>query len=117
MLGTRPASLDAPISSDSATEFGESVADEETRTPFEALRDKDLRNKVESLLQELDDREKRIISQRFGFGGGERKTLQHIGDKLGVSRERIRQLENVALEKLRHALSKKEGPVGLPIAA
>jgi RNA polymerase primary sigma factor len=116
-VGIRPASLDAPISDESSTEFGESVADEETRTPFEALRDKDLRKKVEGLLQELDDREKKIISQRFGFGGGERKTLQYIGNKLGVSRERIRQLENVALEKLRHALNQEEAPIALPIAA
>jgi RNA polymerase primary sigma factor len=115
--GIRPASLDAPISDDDLTEFGESVADEEARTPFELLREKDLHNKVDGLLDELDAREKKIISQRFGFGGGERKTLQHIGDKLGVSRERIRQLENAALEKLRHALNQKEGPVGLPIAA
>jgi len=115
--GIRPASLDAPISNESATEFGERVADEETRTPFEVLRDKDLRHKVEGLLQELDDREKKIISQRYGIGSGERKTLQHIGNKLGVSRERIRQLENVALEKLRQALNQKERPVALPIAA
>jgi RNA polymerase primary sigma factor len=115
--GIRPASLDAPITNDSSTEFGESVADEETRTPFELLRDKDLRGKVEGLLQALDDREKKIIFQRYGIGSGERKTLQHIGNKLGVSRERIRQLENVALEKLRHALNQKERPVRLPIAA
>jgi RNA polymerase primary sigma factor len=115
--GIRPASLDAPISNDDLTEFGESVADEEARTPFELLREKDLHNKVDGLLRELDAREKKIISQRFGFGGGERKTLQEVGDKLGVSRERIRQLENVALEKLRHALNQKEGPVGFPIAA
>lgn len=115
--GIRPASLDAPINNESATEFGESVADEETRTPFEVLRDKDLRSKIDGLLKELDPREKKIISQRFGFGGGERKTLQEVGDKLGVSRERIRQLENVALEKLRHALNQKEEPVGFPIAA
>jgi RNA polymerase primary sigma factor len=115
--GIRPASLDAPISNDDLTEFGESVADEEARTPFELLREKDLYNKVDGLLDELDAREKKIISQRFGFGGGERKTLEHIGNKLGVSRERIRQLENIALEKLRHALNQTEGPAGLPIAA
>jgi RNA polymerase primary sigma factor len=115
--GIRPASLDAPISDDDLTEFGESVADEEARTPFELLREKDLHNKVDGLLDELDAREKKIISQRFGFGGGERKTLQELGHKLGVSRERIRQLENIALEKLRRALSQKEEPVGLPIAA
>jgi RNA polymerase primary sigma factor len=113
----RPASLDAPIGDQDLTEFGESVADEEARTPFEVLRDKDLRNEVDGLLEELDDREKKIISERFGFDGGKRKTLQQIGNKLGVSRERIRQLENVALVKLRRALSQKEAPIGLPAAA
>jgi RNA polymerase primary sigma factor len=113
----RPASLDAPIGDDDLTEFGESVADEEARTPFELLREKDLHNKVDGLLDELSDREKKIISQRFGFGGGERKTLQQIGNKLGVSRERIRQLESIALAKLRRALSQEEDTIGLPAAA
>jgi RNA polymerase primary sigma factor len=115
--GIRAASLDAPISNDGLAELGESVADEKAPTPFESLRDKDLRDKVDGLLKELDDREKKIISQRFGFGGGERKTLQQIGNKLGVSRERIRQLENAALSKLRHALGKQESVMGLPLAA
>jgi RNA polymerase primary sigma factor len=113
----RAASLDAPIGDDDLTEFGESVADEEARTPFELLREKDLHNRVDGLLNELDDREREIISQRFGFGGGERGTLQQIGNKLGVSRERIRQLENTALSKLRRAFSEKEGAIGLPVAA
>src|SRR3984893_15766575 len=113
----RPASLDAPISDDDLTEFGESVADEEARTPFELLRDKDLHNDVDGLLEVLNDREKEIISQRFGFDGGERKTLEEVGQKLGVTRERIRQLQNSALSKLRRALSQREGPIGLPLAA
>jgi RNA polymerase primary sigma factor len=113
----RAASLDAPIGDDDLTEFGESVADEEARTPFELLREKDLHTTVDELLDELDDREKKIISQRFGFGGGERKTLQQIGNKLGVSRERIRQLENIALSKLRRALRQGEAAIGLPVAA
>jgi RNA polymerase primary sigma factor len=112
-----PASLDAPISDDDLTEFGESVEDEDARTPFELLRDKDLHNDVDGLLGALNDREKKIISQRFGFDGGARKTLEEIGKKLGVSRERIRQLENIALSKLRRALSQKEDPIGLPVAA
>ena len=115
---TSLASLDAPISDDDLTEFGESVADEQARTPFELLRDKDLHNDVDGLLEVLDDREKEIISQRFGFGGGEQKTLEEIGRKFRVSRERIRQLQNEALSKLRRALSQKEHPVvGLPLAA
>jgi len=113
----RPASLDAPISDNDLTELSESIADEKTGTPFEFLRDKDLRNEVGGLLEELDDREKRIISQRFGFDGGQRKTLQEMGRRLGVSRERIRQLENSALAKLRRALSQKQGVLGLPVAA
>jgi RNA polymerase primary sigma factor len=113
----RPSSLEAPISDDDLTEFGESVGDEEARTPFELLRDKDLQNNIGGLLEVLDDREKKIISQRFGFDGGARKTLDEIGKKFGVSRERIRQLENVALSKLRRALSQRERSIGLPVAA
>jgi RNA polymerase primary sigma factor len=116
-VSIRPASLDAPISEDDLTELGETVEDEQARTPFELLRDKDLHNDVDGLLGKLDDREKKIISQRFGFDGGGRKTLEEIGKKLGVSRERIRQLENIALSKLRRALSQKEDPIGLPVAA
>jgi RNA polymerase primary sigma factor len=112
-----PASLDAPISDDDLTEFGESVGDEEARTPFELLCDKDLHNKLDGLLEVLNDREKKIISQRFGFDGGERKTLEEVGQKLRVSRERIRQLQNIALSKLRRALSQKERPVDIALPA
>jgi RNA polymerase primary sigma factor len=116
-VSIRPSSLEAPISEDDLTEFGESVGDEEARTPFELLRDKDMQNNVGGLLEVLDDREKKIISQRFGFDGGARKTLNEIGKKFGVSRERIRQLENIALSKLRRALSQRERSIGLPVAA
>jgi RNA polymerase primary sigma factor len=116
-IGIRPTSLDAPISDDGLTEFGESVADEEAQTPFELLRDKDLRSKVDGLLEELNGREKKIIAERFGFGGRQRKTLQEVGETLGISRERIRQLENAALAKLRRALSLKEEPIGRLVAA
>ena len=115
-FSTRPASLDAPIADDDLTEFGESVADGEARTPFELLRDKDLHNGVDDLLEGLNDREKKIISQRFGLDGGP-KTLQEVGNELGVSRERIRQLENSALSKLRRAFSLKERPIGFQVAA
>jgi RNA polymerase primary sigma factor len=116
-IGIRPASLDAPIGDDGLTKFGESVADEEAQSPFELLRDKDLRSKVDGLLGELNGREKKIIAERFGLGGTARKTLQQVGDILGVSRERIRQLENAALAKLRRALSLKEEPIGSFVAA
>jgi len=118
-VSIRPASLDAPISDNDLTEFGESIGDEEARTPFEFLRDRDLHNEIGGLLEVLDDREKKIISQRFGFDGRKRKTLEEVGEKLGVTRERIRQLQNSALSKLRRALSQKERltDFGLPAAA
>ncbi len=116
-VSIRPASLDAPISADDLTEFGETVGDEDGSTPFESLRDKDLRDRLGGLLEVLDDREKKIISQRFGFDGGKRKTLEEVGEKLGVTRERIRQLQNSALSKLRRALSQKERPTDLALPA
>ena len=115
----RPASLDAPISDDDSTEFGEIVGDEYAQTPFELLRDKNLRNELGGLLAVLDDREKKIVFQRFGLDGGKPKTLEEVGKRFGVTRERIRQLQNIALSKLRRALSKKERPVDveLPVEA
>src|SRR6202047_5596279 len=72
-VSIRPASLDAPISDDDSTEFGEIVGDEEAQTPFELLRDKNLRDEVSELLEVLDDRERKIIFQRFGLDGGKPK--------------------------------------------
>jgi RNA polymerase primary sigma factor len=109
-LGIRPASLDAPIGDDDSTAFGEIIGDEAAQTPFELLRDKNLRSEMSSLLEVLDQREKKIIFERFGLNGGQPKTLEDVGKNFGITRERIRQLQNVALAKLRRALSKKEDP-------
>src|SRR5205085_12622647 len=118
-LGIRPASLNAPIGDDDSTEFGESVGDENAPTPFEWLRDENLRGEVEALIEVLDSREKKIISERFGLDGGKPKTLEDVGKDFGITRERIRQLQNIALAKLRRALSKREdlSSVLQPIAA
>src|SRR5207245_1099422 len=107
-LGIRPASLDATIGDDDSTEFGESVGDEEAQTPFELLRDRNLLDEMDGLLGVLDKREMKIISQRFGLDGGGPKTLENVAKNFGITRERIRQLQNIALAKLRRALSKKE---------
>ncbi len=119
-LGIRPASLDAPLGDDDdSTEFGALVGDEEAQTPFELLRDKNLLGEVDGLIDVLDAREKKIISQRFGLDGGNPKTLEDVGKDLGVTRERIRQLQNIALAKLRRGLSKKEDTLDAaqPVAA
>ncbi len=117
-IGIRPASLDAPIGDDDSTQFGESVGDD-AQTPFEWLRDKNLRGEVDGLIAVLDNREKKIISQRFGLNGGKPKTLEDVGRDFGVTRERIRQLQNIALAKLRRALRKREDlfDTAQPVAA
>jgi RNA polymerase primary sigma factor len=109
-VSIRPASLDAQISDDDSTEFGELVGDEDAQTPFELLRDRNLRDEVSDLLEVLDDRQRKMIFQRFGLDGGKPKTLEEVGKEFGVTRERIRQLQNIALAKLRQALDKKETP-------
>ena len=110
-VSIRPASLDAPISDDDSTKFGEIVGDEDAQTPFELFRDKNLRDAVSELLEVLDDRERKIIFHRFGLAGGNPKTLEEVGKQFGVTRERIRQLQNIALVKLRRALAKREKPI------
>jgi RNA polymerase primary sigma factor len=118
-LGIRPTSLDGPIGDDDSTKFGEVIGDEEAQTPFEFLRDKNLHDEVDGLIAVLDSREKKIISQRFGLDGGKPKTLEDVGKDFGVTRERIRQLQNVALAKLRRALGKREDLLAFahPVAA
>jgi RNA polymerase primary sigma factor len=118
-LGIRPASIDGPMGGDDSTEFGEVIGDEEAQTPFELLRDKNLLDEMDGLLDVLDKREQKIISQRFGLNGGRPKTLEDVGKNFGVTRERIRQLQNIALAKLRRALSKKEDALNVaqPVAA
>jgi RNA polymerase primary sigma factor len=110
-LGIRPASIDGPIGDDDSTEFGEVIGDEEAQTPFELLRDKNLLHEMDGLLDVLDKREMRIISERFGLDGGKPKTLETVAQNFGITRERIRQLQKIALTKLRRALRKREVPL------
>ena len=107
-VAVRPASLDARINADDETPFGDLVSDEKAEDPFATLRDKDLRDEIVELLDVLDPRERRIIAYRFGLGGGRERTLEEVGKKFGVTRERIRQLQNMALLKMRKALRKRE---------
>src|SRR5499427_1412600 len=110
-VSIRPASLDAPIGDDDSTEFGEIVGDKDAQTPFELFRDKNMRDELSELLKVLDNRERKIIFDRFGLDGGKPETLEEVGKKFGVTRVRIRQLQNIALAKLRRALAKRVKPI------
>ncbi len=106
----RPTSLDAPINDGEATEYGEIISDESAADPLEMLTDKNMQGEIEGLLSILNERERRIIDERFGLGGLKPMLLGDVGREFGVSRERIRQLQNAALTKMRNALMKKDKP-------
>ena len=111
----RPTSLDAPINEGEATEYGEIIGDERAVNPLEMLSDKNLQSQLDGLLSVLDERERKIIDERFGLTGKKPMTLEEVGRQFGVTRERIRQLQNSALTKMRRALRKKEKPMPKPL--
>ncbi|MBP6507445.1 MAG: RNA polymerase sigma factor RpoD/SigA [Opitutaceae bacterium] len=108
-VSVRPASLDAPIGDegDSST-FGEIVGDENATSPFESLQDRNLSTDLHAMVDSLDEREAEIIKLRFGLDGRDELTLEEVGKKFHVTRERIRQLEYLAITKMRKAITKHE---------
>ena len=111
----RPTSLDSPINEGEATEYGDVISDERAVNPLDMLSDKNIHGELDGLLAVLDERERRIIDERFGLDGRQALTLEEVGREFGVTRERIRQLQNTALTKMRRALSKKEKPAPKPL--
>ena len=97
----RPTSLDAPIGDDDTNHVADVVKDENADTPYEQLEEKTNNALVHEMIRTLDAREQAILRQRFGLDGDDRKTLEEIGEQFGVTRERIRQIEEIALRKLR----------------
>ncbi len=113
----RPVSLDAPVNEDESIGLSDIIGDERAQSPLDALVDKNIHNQLDDLLEVLDEREHRIIGARFGLNGKKPMTLEEVGREFGVTRERIRQLQNVALEKMRKALRKKEKPIPKAVQA
>ena len=108
-VSVRPASLDAPLGEEGdSTTFGEIVGDENAATPFEQLRDNSRNSALHTLVDSLDPREAEIIRYRFGLDGRDELTLEEVGARFRVTRERVRQLQNLALSKMRKALSRQE---------
>jgi RNA polymerase primary sigma factor len=105
----RPASLDATVGQeDDGASLGDLIGDENAATPSDLFSDKNLRKSVMDLLHVLDDRELKIITMRFGLDGKKEMTLEEVGRKFKVTRERIRQLQNIALRKIKRALDKQD---------
>src|SRR5438094_1209039 len=104
----RPASLDAPIGDDDSNNFSEVVQDENADTPYEHLEEKTVTKMLQEMVKTLDQREATILRYRFGLDGGSEKTLEEVGERFGVTRERVRQIQNIALNKLRKMIEKLE---------
>ena len=98
----RPLSLESPVGEEEDTELGSFVEDETTPTPTQSAYQNLLREKVEEVLSTLSPREARILRLRFGLHNGRPYTLEEVGQKFGLTRERIRQIEGKALRRLRH---------------
>ena len=109
-VSLRPTSLDAPIGDGDSSNFNEIIGDENAKTPFEDLNDRQLREEIGEMLGHLDDREHEILVRRFGLQGETVETLETVGRRFNITRERVRQIQNAAVIKLREMLYEQERP-------
>ena len=100
--GRTPISLETPIGEDGDTELGALIEDDSAVSPLDAATSQLLREQVDRVLDSLEGREQRVIRLRFGLDDGRPRTLEEVGNEFGLTRERIRQIESMALRKLRH---------------
>jgi RNA polymerase primary sigma factor len=109
-VSVHPASLDAPIGeSDDSSSLGEVVRDDSATSPSDSLREKNLASDLGEAVRALGGREAEIIRLRFGLDGREETTLEEVGRKFKVTRERIRQLEQISLKQMRRLMEKRDG--------
>lgn len=105
----RPASLDAPVGEEGDSNlFGDIIEDEQADTPYEQLEEKTVTSMLREMVKTLPPREATILTFRFGLDGSNERTLEEVGQKFGVTRERVRQVQNIALHKLRRMIQKLE---------
>ena len=104
----RPASLDAPIGDDESNSFGDVIQDDNAESPYDELEGKTVTRMLVEMVKSLDEREATILRYRFGLDGGPERTLEEVGERFKVTRERVRQIQNLALRKLRKMIEKLE---------
>ncbi len=101
-VNLKPISLEAPVGTEDDSSRIEIIADETAKNPFTSAAQKNLRKIVTQILAELDPKEETVLRQRFGMSTNKTCTLEEVGEYIGVTRERIRQIEQKALNKLKH---------------
>ncbi|OGW89602.1 MAG: hypothetical protein A3A73_05645 [Omnitrophica bacterium RIFCSPLOWO2_01_FULL_50_24] len=107
-IGSQPGSLNAPVSLEGTAEMLDVIADESAASPMERVEDLFEGERIDQLLNYVDERERQVLILRFGLKGGEPKTLEETAKHFDVTRERIRQIEFGAIKKIRDMLKLKE---------
>ena len=100
-MAQEPVSLETPIGEEGENELGDLIEDDSTPTPPEVAAQSSMRSHIDSVLSQLNDRERKVLELRFGITDGKPRTLEEIGRDLSLTRERIRQIERKALGRLR----------------
>jgi len=109
-VSVHPASLDAPLGdTEDSSSLGDVVRDDSAASPSDQLREKNVASDLGEAVRSLGEREAEIIRLRFGLEGREEATLEEVGRRFNVTRERIRQLEQISLKQMRRLMEKREG--------
>ncbi len=103
-VSQRPTSLDIPLGEDGRESLGDTISDARSKSPFDELNDQQLLEEMAVHLDALDEREQLILKRRFGLEGVDPESLEEVGERLGITRERVRQLQNQALATLREKM-------------
>ena len=109
MLGLteRVSSIDSPLAGDSEKSLLDTLADPQTLDPAEAIQTSELNHSLEHWLELLPDRQREVLTRRFGLAGHEAATLERVGEQIGLTRERVRQIQVDALRRLREILQRE----------
>jgi RNA polymerase primary sigma factor len=110
LAAVRPSSLDAPLGDDYSSNLGEVVEDESAENPADRFQEIAAKGMLEDLVTKLQPREANIVRARYGLDGESQKTLDEISERFGVTRERVRQIQDAALRKLRKMFRRLERP-------
>jgi len=106
-LNDKITSVDTPIGVGSEKSLLETIADEQLGDPCEVLQDENLKESINSWLSELSEKQKEVVARRFGLRGYETSTLEEVGQEIGLTRERVRQIQVEALRRLRDIIEKQ----------
>lgn len=106
-LNERITSVDSPLDRDSDRTLIDTIPDEHNRDPARLLQDDDMQRHIDAWLAQLNDKQRAVVERRFGLDGREIATLEEVGNEIGVTRERVRQIQIEALRRLRHILERE----------